>query len=270
MKKIFYDDFLVEYQKLCKKQHVAPTVEDPTEQRLEGAKEPEAAVAAGSAASNASATANLEADKTAFQKDIEVQIGKEVESRMVILTKDGKHGELASSISGTELYRNLESHEARFVGIYDVKCARLAEVYESQNVFKREPLIDKADFEEFLTAMGQIVKQGVDFLWVLAGREYGGAATVMECLHDKGFKYNFFYLNYDTKLMERHYWKRCRGLANSRSVEQLFLCWLGPPSCRHARGEVLPGPLLQALRGGHQQGARDLAEGYGLGGQGRP
>eukprot|EP00974_Lingulodinium_polyedra_P068158 6599073-Lingulodinium_polyedra.AAC.1 len=28
--------------------------------------------------------------------------------------------------------------------------------------------------------------------------------------------------------MQKRYWRRQRGVANSHTVEKLFLCWLGP------------------------------------------
>ena len=158
---------------------------------------------------------------------------------MVVLTKDGHHGELHQSIASTELYQQLEAMKVRFVGIYDVKSAKLVEHYECDNIFQREPLVDEADFEDFLRAMDQIMKPGIDFLWVFAGREAGNPACVMKLLTAKGLSFKPFYLNYDAKLMERYYWKRCRGLANSKSVEKLFLCWKGRLPPNMPKSEVL-------------------------------
>ncbi len=57
----------------------------------------------------------------------------------------------------------------------------------------------------------------------------------------------------DYKGMQKHYWRRQRGLANSRSVERLYFCWRERLPKKHAFREVVWKP---PLRGSHFQGTR--------------
>ena len=58
----------------------------------------------------------------------------------------------------------------RFIGIYDVKNATLADVYEGQTVFQREPFLDQTDFTAFTAAWGNLAKPSADLYWILCGR----------------------------------------------------------------------------------------------------
>ena len=55
-----------------------------------------------------------------------------------------------------------------------------------------------------------------------------------------------YYLCYDWKAMAKHYWLRCRGLANSGTLEKMYLCWRG--QCPHGvpteRKHVDPGSKM--------------------------
>ena len=51
-----------------------------------------------------------------------------------------------------------------------------------------------------------------------------------------GLRYVTFYLNYNTKLMQQYgHWKRQRGLANSRSLEQIFYVYKGRRPSKHPK-----------------------------------
>ena len=82
------------------------------------------------------------------------------------------------------------------------------------------------------------MKPGMDICWLFSGRLETSEKTIKDMLKKKCWKYKQFWLVVDHKAMQRYYWRRLRGLANSRTVEKLFLCWLPPcPStCRSSVG----------------------------------
>jgi len=92
----------------------------------------------------------------------------------------------------------------------------------------REPLLDEADFERFLAAVEPLMKPARDVLWVLAGRTESNVPKVRKLLATRKLHSEVFYLCYNTKQMAAYgFWKRQRGLANSKSLEPAFYVYKG-------------------------------------------
>ena len=71
--------------------------------------------------------------------------------------------------STRRLYQNL-TDAAPCMGFYDVKNAKLCNIYEGENLMHREPLFDEDDFERCLNAVDPLLHPGRDVVWVLCGR----------------------------------------------------------------------------------------------------
>ena len=82
-----------------------------------------------------------------FRKECEQFVAKELQARTVVLTQDGEHSELHEAVSSTRLYQNLEEHGARFVGFYDVKNAKIVDLFVGEALTQREPLLDEDKFQ---------------------------------------------------------------------------------------------------------------------------
>ena len=218
----FFNEFLVQYQALVPAAAIQSA--DPMEEPLPADLSQATLVADGSAAPANPTPANNEAE---LKRDVEAHITGVLDARIVCLTKDGRHAELAKSVASTELYQNLSEEQARFIGIYDVKNAKLAEVYEGQSLFQREPHLDETDFTNFLAAWSQLAKANVDLLWVLCGRHQTSLDAVRKHLKEKGMDCKMFHFIYNFKQMQAVYWKKQRGIANSRSLEPVLVCWKG-------------------------------------------
>ena len=167
-------------------------------------------------------------DKQEFRAEVEARARKDLQARLVVLTKDGGHPELHASVTSTELYQNLLSTGCRFMGLYDPKNARLCDVFHGEGWAQREPSLDKTDLQLFVDTMSNIMKPGIDFCWLFSGRLEQREKESKDMITKKHWKYKQFTTVMDYKAMQRHYWRRQRGLANSRTVEKLFLCWLPP------------------------------------------
>ena len=115
----------------------------------------------------------------------------------------------------------------------------------------REPLIDETDFERFVETVKPLLRASRDVLWVMAGRTDSNLPKIKKVLRKAGFKYDCFFLCYNTKQMQQYgYWKRQRGIANSKNVEMLFLAYLGtmPRHLPRKRQYLDPGsPLFNQL-----------------------
>ena len=162
-----------------------------------------------------------------LKRELEESIQSTLKARLVCLTKDGQHAELTRLVASTDLYQQLASEAARFQGIYDVKNARISEIYEGNSIFQKQPPLDVEDFETFSEVMHNLMKDGCDVYWILCGRYEVSYTAIMEFIKKKGWNWKMWYLNYDVKAMAKYYWKRCRGLANSNSLEKIILCWKG-------------------------------------------
>ena len=92
----------------------------------------------------------------------------------------------------------------------------------------REPLLDEADFERFVQAFDSLMQAGRDVLWVLVGRTDSNIPKVKTILAKYKMSVAVFHLCYNMKQMQQYgYWKRQRGIANSKSLEQAFYVYKG-------------------------------------------
>ena len=72
-----------------------------------------------------------------------------------------------------------------------------------------------------------IMKAGEDFCWIMCGRHESNHDKIKAIVGKLRWKTKCFHLVYDARLLQKWYWKRMRGLANSKSVEKVLLCWKG-------------------------------------------
>ena len=92
----------------------------------------------------------------------------------------------------------------------------------------REPLLDEGDFLRFVSTVEPLMKAGRDVMWVLVGRTESNLPKVKKVLAKFKFTVEAFYLCYNTKQMQQYgYWKRQRGIADSKSIEQALLVYKG-------------------------------------------
>ncbi len=65
-------------------------------------------------------------------------------------------------------------------------------------------------------------------MWVLVGRTESNLPKVKKVLAKFKMTVEAFYQCYNTKQMHQYgYWKRQRGIANSKSIEQVLLAYKG-------------------------------------------
>ena len=114
------------------------------------------------------------------------------------------------------------------MGLYDPKNARLCDGFHGEGWAQREPSLGKTDLQLFVDTMSNIMKPGIDFCWLFAGKLEQREKEIVEIIKKKHWKYKQFTTVMDYKALQKYYWRRQRGLANSHTVEKLFLCWLGP------------------------------------------
>ena len=76
---------------------------------------------------------NKELEIAAFRKACEDHCRRELESRLVTLTATGDATEINASVTSTRLYVNLTA-SAPVMGFYDVKNARLCNIYEGEGI----------------------------------------------------------------------------------------------------------------------------------------
>jgi hypothetical protein len=95
-------------------------------------------------------------------------------------------------------------------------------------LIQREPLVDEVHFERFVAAADPLLRPDRDILWVLAGRTDTNHAKLKKILHQYKMHFEVFYLCYNNKQMHAYgHWKRQRGMANSKEIEQAFYCYKG-------------------------------------------
>ena len=68
-----------------------------------------------------------------FRTTCEHHSARELEARMVSLLAAGSHTELTASLTNTRLYKDL-SEDVSLMAFYDVKNARLCNIYEGEGV----------------------------------------------------------------------------------------------------------------------------------------
>ena len=111
----------------------------------------------------------------------------------------------------------------------------------------REPILDEPDLERFIQTVEPLMRSGRDIMWILAGRTDSNLPKLTKLLNQHKLNYEVFHLCYNTKQMAAYgHWKRQRGLANSRSIEQLFYVYKGhmPKTAPKKRMHVDPGSPL--------------------------
>ena len=111
----------------------------------------------------------------------------------------------------------------------------------------REPLVDEGDFERFVQTVAPLLQPGRDVMWALVGRTESNAPKMKKILRQYGLKFEHFYLCYNTKQMQQYgYWKRQRGIANSKSLEQALYVYKArvPKAMPKTRLYVDPGSPL--------------------------
>ena len=101
-----------------------------------------------------------------FRQECEKVCRREFDARVVILVADGTHTEIKANMTSTRLYQNL-TDAAPCMGFYDVKKAKVCNIYEGENVMHREP---EDDFERYLNVVDPLLHPGRDVVWVLCGR----------------------------------------------------------------------------------------------------
>ena len=110
---------------------------------------------------------------------------------MVALATEGGHAEIKQSVTATRLYHML-TDDCPFIGFYDVKNARLCNVFEGHMLTHREPVIDVDDVERFLATVAPLMRPSRDLVWILAGRVESSLAKLKNTLGRimrKGFEY---------------------------------------------------------------------------------
>ena len=89
-------------------------------------------------------------------------------------------------------------------------------------------MLDVEDFERFVETVEPLLKPARDVMWVLTGRIESNVPKVKKILTKHKLSVEVFYMCYNTKQMQHYgYWKRQRGIANSKSLEQAFCVYKG-------------------------------------------
>jgi hypothetical protein len=105
---------------------------------------------------------------------------------------------------------------------------RVVRTFFSSGLTHREPLLDEGDFQRFVATVDPLMKAGRDVMWVLVGRTESNIPKVKKALAKYKMSVETFYLCYNTKQMQNYgYWQRQRGVANSKSIEQVLLAYKG-------------------------------------------
>ena len=226
VKRRFFSEFSEGYKKLVLKydKHIDANDTSNGVPKL-GEDEPGTQTSAGSAGEVKKESQHVQLER--FKQSIETHCRLQFEDRVVVLTLDGRHEELQNSVTSTEMYTNLSQSGCRFMGFYDVKNAKLCELYEGELLIQREPMLDVGHFQQFLDAMSAIMKDGQDVCWILAGRLGENEKAIKTELHQQSWKFKTLIFVYDCKLLEKFYWRKCRGFANGSTHEKAFFCWKG-------------------------------------------
>ena len=117
----------------------------------------------------------------------------------------------------------------------------------SPGLTHREPLLDEKDFERFMATIEPLLQPRRDVVWVMAGRTESNIPKLKRILDKFSLRWTVFSLCYNTKLMKQYgHFKRERGMANSKSLEQAFYVYKGrmPKNKPVTRLYVDPGTSL--------------------------
>ena len=224
--KRFFEQFQIHYDTLT-------AAHRPVEAETKADKDPEADGAA-TADKKGAATAEKkkqeevnQSDVTTFRQRCQAACEQELEKRTVLVVAEGTDVEIYQNLTQTRFYKNL-TDSASLMGFYDVKNARMCNVFEGQPLTHREPAVDEADFERYLKSLNPMLVAGRDVLWVLTGRAESNLPKMKRLLNKHLYNHRQFHLCYNTKQMHLYgHFTRQRGFANSRSHEVLLLCYKG-------------------------------------------
>ena len=87
-------------------------------------------------------------------------------------------------------------------------------------------MVDEVDFDRFVTCCKPLLFPARDVIWVLAGRTESNLYKLKKVLTKHGLRHHTFYLCYNAKQMLQYgHWKRQRGIANSKTLEQALLVY---------------------------------------------
>ena len=160
---------------------------------------------------------------TAFRQQCEQACNKEIEGRVVMIVAEGSDVEINATLTTSRFYQNL-TQAATLMGFYDVKNAKLCTNFEGQLLTHREPALDEPDFERYVKSLSPLMQPGRDLLWVLGGRTDANKGKLRKILAKNHFQMREFHLCYNAKQMQQYgLWRRQRGVANSKTIEQAFL-----------------------------------------------
>ena len=114
-------------------------------------------------------------------------------------------------------------------GFYDVKNARLTDRKAGhEHATVREPLIDMIKFSAFCAIVHSLLKAGQgDVVWILAGKTDSNMQKIRKKITELGWKFKAIHLIYDWRNQQKWYFKKMRGMANSKTYEKALLCWKG-------------------------------------------
>ena len=147
-----------------------------------------------------------------------------------MIVAQGSDVEIKATVTKTRWYQHL-TESAPVMGFYDVKNARLCNVWEGQGLTHTEPALDDEDFERYVKSFVPLMLPARDVLWVLGGRTEANRMKLQRILARNGLTFRVFHLCYNTRQMQQcGHFKRQRGIAGSRSHELMFLC-LGGGAC---------------------------------------
>ena len=111
-----------------------------------------------------------------------------------------------------------------FVISFEVRCWR----WRGAGLTHREPLVDETDFERFVATVAQLLQPSRDVMWVLCGRTDSNVPKLKKILAKFLLRFEVFHFCYNTKQMQTYgYWKRQRGIANSKSLEPVLCVFRG-------------------------------------------
>ena len=184
------------------------------------------------------------------QTECETTCALLLEARLVSLVAAGSHLESKADITSTRLYQNLTG-AVLLMAFYDVNNAKLSKIFEGEGLTHGQPLLDEDDFERFVQTVEPLMKAGRDVLWVLAGRTDSNLPQIKTASKTHKLTFEAFLLCYNTKQMEQYcHWKRQRGIANSKSLEQaLYVYTDRMPNNMPKKREYVDGgnPLLNEV-----------------------
>ena len=107
---------------------------------------------------------------------------------------------------------------------FEVRCWR----WRGAGLTHREPLVDENDFERFVATVAQLLQPSRDVMWVLCGRTDSNVPKLKKILAKFLLRFEVFHFCYNTKQMQTYgYWKRQRGIANSKSLEPVLCVFRG-------------------------------------------